>query len=326
MLSMKGIDSIFQKEKGQYYKNKARFYQDILIFASMLPENEPFKLWKLATFLRQENEEFRNRNVGSKKKDANKMQEYIQRRIKRNVDDLVNLRLIVQAGEEKEERGTALIPTFRYTSFGYFLSRIIQCLRSDKDAESELYDLFLRMYNVLPDSPSFTILASKLTKKMHGKGVFANYVSILKEVFDSKSIKDITSFAGLLQNTVNLRFHNPANGLIFLDTWEEAIDELDPDTRKLYLYDQKLDYDQKMGKKAITKEYEMLRYDLRQDPEVIALEGYCYECKRRAVIHMKILQYNRRLANAHTWLDGRAFTCPKCNAPERTLLLPNLWE
>jgi hypothetical protein len=326
MLSMKGIDSIFQKEKEQYYKNKARFYQDILIFASTLPENEPFKLWKLGKFLRQENEEFRNTYAGSKKKDESKMQEYIQRRVMRNVNDLVNLRLMVQAGEEKEERGTALIPTFRYTPFGYFLSNIIRCLRSDKDADSELYDLFLRVYRVLPESPSFTIFASKLTKKMREKGLFAHYVSILKEVVDSKSIKDITSFALLLQNTVNLKFHNPTSGLIFLDTWEEAIDELDPDTRKLFLYDQKLDYDQKMGKKAITKEYEMLRYDLRQDTEVIALEGICYECKRRTASHMKILQYNRRLAYAHNRLNGRAITCPNCNAPQRTLQLPNLWE
>src|SRR5947209_9687485 len=101
MLSMKGIDSIFQEEKGQYYNNKARFYQDILIFASTLPENEPFKLRKLATFLQHKNEEFVNRYAGSKKNNANKMQEYIQRRVKRNVDDLVNLRLMIQAGEEK---------------------------------------------------------------------------------------------------------------------------------------------------------------------------------------------------------------------------------
>ena len=33
MLNMKGIDSIFQKDKGQYYNNKARIYQDILIYA-----------------------------------------------------------------------------------------------------------------------------------------------------------------------------------------------------------------------------------------------------------------------------------------------------
>ncbi len=326
MLSMKGIDSIFQKEMGQYYNNKARFYQDILIFASTLPENEPFKLWKLATFLRHKNEEFRNRNANSKMKNANKMQEYIQRRVKRNVDDLVDLRLMIQVGEEKEQRGTGLIPTFRYTRSGYFLSQIIQCVHSDENAESRLYDLFQRTYNITPESPSFNIFLSKFITKMRNKGLFAHYVSILKEVLDSKSITDITSFALVLQNTVNLKFQNRANALIFVNASEEAIEELDSDTRNRFLFDQKLAYDQKMGSKAITKEYEMLRYDLKEDPEAIALEGFCHECNQRAVIKMKILQYNRRLANAHTILHGLAFTCPKCNAPERTLILPNLWD
>ena len=161
---------------------------------------------------------------------------------------------------------------------------------------------------------------------MRNKGLFAHYVSILKDVLDSKSITDIRSFALVLQNTVNLKFQNPAIAPIFVNTSEEAIEELDSETRKRFLFDQKLGYDQKMGSRAITKEYEMLRYNLRQDPEVIALEGFCGECDRRTVIQMKILQYNRRLAYAHTWLDGRAITCPKCNARERTLLLPNLWE
>ena len=65
MLNMKGIDSIFQKENGQYYNNKARMYQDILIFGSTLQENEPFKAWDLAKFLCQNNAELRNRYRGT---------------------------------------------------------------------------------------------------------------------------------------------------------------------------------------------------------------------------------------------------------------------
>lgn len=252
--------------------------------------------------------------------------ENIQRRTKRNVDDLVNLRLMHEVGQVKEERGTALIATFRYTRFGHFLSQIIQCLNSDKDAESRLYDLFQKTYKILPDSPSITILVSNFIIKIREIDPFAHYVSIFKDVIDSKSITDIRSVALLIQNNVNLKFQNPANAQIFVDLWEEAIGELDPETRKLFLYDQKLDYDQKMCSRSITKEYEMLRNDLRQDAKVIALEGFCHECNQRAVTQMKILQYNRRLAYTHTLLSGRAITCPKCNAPQRTLQLPNLWE
>jgi len=77
-----------------------------------------------------------------------------------------------------------------------------------------------------------------------------------------------------------------------------AVDELDPDVRKLFLHDQKLLFDVKMGHLALTKEYEDLRYNLREDPENIVLEGFCSGCNRHGVIEMKITQYYRRVAYA----------------------------
>ncbi len=61
MLIMKGIDSVFEKDDTEkQYTEKARFYQDILIFASTLREDEPFKVWDLAKFLLKNNAELRN--------------------------------------------------------------------------------------------------------------------------------------------------------------------------------------------------------------------------------------------------------------------------
>jgi hypothetical protein len=52
MLNVKGIDAIFQKGDGDDYKDKSRMYQDMLIFGSTIQENEEFKLWDLAKYLR----------------------------------------------------------------------------------------------------------------------------------------------------------------------------------------------------------------------------------------------------------------------------------
>lgn len=162
---------------------------------------------------------------------------------------------------------------------------------------------------------------------MYEKGKFAHYVSILKKVIDSKSVNNIEEFALLLQRTVNLRFfHNPANALLFVDTWEETIKELEPEIRKLFLHEQKLGIDVKMATRVRTLEYEKLRLTLIGDVEQVALESYCNECKQRVVHQMKILQYYRRLAHAHTELNGLAMKCPTCNVPYRTLTLPNIWE
>src|SRR5438876_10316719 len=81
-----------------------------------------------------------------------------------------------------------------------------------------------------------------------------------------------------------------------------------------------------MGHLALTNEYEDLRYNLREDPENIVLEGLCIDCKQHGVIEMKIVQYYRRVAYAHdVHLKGLTITCPKCNT-RKTLQLLNLLE
>jgi hypothetical protein len=327
MLSMTGIDAIFKKDHGDNYKNKSRMYQDILIFGSTIPENEEFKLWDLSRYLLYNNVEFRDRYKGSHLNESSRI-EYIGKRVYRNVNHLVGLRVMAQVKLVKEERGTGLIPTFRFTPFGYILSQIIGSLRSGVNVEVKLYDLFHeRLFKVQANSPSIVIFASNWIEKMYEKGKFAHYVSILKKVIDSKSVNNIEEFALLLQRTVNLRFfHNPANALLFVDTWEETIKELEPEIRKLFLHEQKLGIDVKMATRVRTLEYEKLRLTLIGDVEQVALESYCNECKQRVVHQMKILQYYRRLAHAHTELNGLAMKCPTCNVPHRTLTLPNIWE
>ena len=69
----------------------------------------------------------------------------------------------------KEERGTGLIPTFRFTPFGYFLSQIIHSLRSSVNVEDKLYDLLNDgLFKVQTYSPA--------------KGESGPYISIFKKV------------------------------------------------------------------------------------------------------------------------------------------------
>jgi hypothetical protein len=331
MLSMAAIDEIFQRDDGDNYKDKSRMYQDILIFGSTIPEGKEFKLWDLAKYLLDNNEELRDRYFKSELKlkkytESNKI-EHIQRRIKRNIDDLVDMHLLAIAGQVKEERGTRLIPTYTYTRFGYFLSQVIQSLRSDINVESKLYDLFQSMLKVQPEyAQSYMIFISNWIKKMYEKGYLDHYVSIYKKAINSKSIKNIQQFASILQRTVNIRFfHERANAVIYMTTWKETLEELEPEVRKLYLNELKLNIDGIINARSLTLEYEKLRFALIGDVEVVALEGYCTECKQRPVRQMKIVEYYQRLAHAFTPLNGLVMECPKCNSPQKTLRLPNVW-
>ena len=331
MLIMAAIDKIFQREYGRDdYKDKARMYQDILIFGSTIPENTEFKFTDLAKYLRHNNEEVRDRYLKSEKKkkltESNKL-EYIMDRVKRNVDNLVDMRLMSNAGEVKQERGTGFVPTYTYTRFGYFLSQVIQSLRSDINVEDKIYDLILGLLKVQPEyAQSHIIFISNWIKKMYEKGYLGHYISIYREAINSKSIKNIQEFASILQRNVNIRFfHERANALIYMTTWKETLEELEPEVRELYLNELKLNIDGIMNARALTLEYERLRFSLIGDVEVVALEGYCTECKQRPVLQMKIVQYYQRLAHAFTPLNGLVMQCPKCNSPHTTLRLPNVW-
>jgi len=127
----------------------------------------------------------------------------------------------------------------------------------------------------------------------------------------------------MLQDMVNLRFiYSPANTDLFENIWQETVNELEPEVRKLYLYEVKLGLDATMGSVASTFEYEKLRFAIREDVEAIALEGHCAKCKRRPVIQMKIVEYYQSHASITLVLKK----CPLCNPPLLSLHLPQLWN
>lgn len=207
------------------------------------------------------------------------------------------------------------------------MSQIILSLRSDINVEAKLYDLFQRMLRVQPDyAQTYIIFTSNWIKKMHEKGHLGHYISILKKVINSKSIRNIEEFVSILQRTVNITFfHKPVNALIYMTAWKETLEELEPEVRKLYLNELKLYIDGIINSSSLTLGYEKLRFTLIADVEVVALEGYCTECKQRPVLQMKIVRYYQRLAHAFTPLNGLVMKCPKCNSPHKTLQLPNVW-
>jgi hypothetical protein len=248
--------------------------------------------------------------------------ENIQRRIKRYIDSLVNLRLMKETGQVKEEKGSGLIPTYSYTPSGYFISQIIQCIIHGKEnAGEQLYTLFRdRFFKAEDDSLSFIIFNSKFIETIHEKNLFGDYVSTFQKALDSKEITDIESFARVIQNYISPVFQQR----LFVGVWQETLGKLDPQTRQLYMYEQKLAIDVKMGSKALSKDYEVLRLKLRENVEEVALEGICIACHEHSAFYMKIIEYTKSLVNADKSLLFA--NCPKCDAYGRTLQVPILWQ
>ena len=228
--------------------------------------------------------------------------------------------IIIKVEEVQEEKGTGLVPIFRFTPFGHMLSLILQFDRPDINVEAKLYALFQGLLKGL-EAISWVIFTSNWIKKVYEKGLFGHYISILKKVIDSKSIWNIRKFNSLLQDTVNLRFsYPPPNARIFVNIWQETVDEMEPEVRKRYLYELKLGLDSTMGTIASTLAYEKLRLALIGDVELVALEGYCNECKKHVAFQIKIVEYYQSRA----LVSLVATKCPLCNSPYETLQLPQL--
>ncbi|MGC2570110.1 MAG: hypothetical protein WA364_01270 [Candidatus Nitrosopolaris sp.] len=315
MLSVKSIDDIFQEG------HKARIYQDILVFGSTIPENKEFKLRELSRYLLYNNNELRDHYIVSKLNESGRI-DNITGRVQRNVNHLVDMLIIVKVGEVKEEKGTGLVPIFRFTPFGYMLSLILQSDRPDINVQDKLYALFRDILAPL-EALSWATFTMNWIKKVYEKGHFSHYISIYKKVIDSGSIWNIRKFNLLLLDTVNLRFfYSPINRHVFVNIWQEVIEELDPEVRKLVLYEVKLSLDSVMGTIAQTSEYEKRRFALIGDVETIVLEGYCNKCKRPAVTQMKIVEYYK----SHAHVSLVATICPLCNSLDTTLQLPQLWN
>jgi hypothetical protein len=315
MLSVKSIDKIFQEG------DKAHIYQDILIFGSTIPENKEFKLRELAGYLLYNNKKLKDHYQGSKLNESSR-KDNIAGSVRRNVNQLVDMLIMIHAGEVKEEKGTGLVPIFRFTPFGYILSLILQFGRPGIKAEDKLYEL-LQGLMVSLEPLSWVVFTMNWLKKVYEKGQFGHYISILRKVIDSGPILNIRKFNLLLLDTVNLRFsYNPTHSRLFMDIWQETVNELEPEVRKLYLYEVKLSLDVTMGKIATTLQYEKLRLDLIGDVETIALEGQCNECKKAATDKVKIVEYYQ--SQGHVSLVS--MKCPLCNSPDFTLQLPQLWN
>jgi hypothetical protein len=94
----------------------------------------------------------------------------------------------------------------------------------------------------------------------------------------------------------------------------ETLEELNEEVRKLILYSLKISAEKKFENKQedLTREYEEFRFNLRTDYELIAVQGYCENCKD-----------TQNLALHYKDLTSRKVNCPSCNTKQMALEIWN---
>jgi hypothetical protein len=94
---------------------------------------------------------------------------------------------------------------------------------------------------------------------------------------------------------------------------------MDPAKRKLFFYHMKTSIEERMQKKLCKPaEYEKLRFEIRDKPWLVAIEGICKECKCPVHIAIETLGYleTKFVPQARLTQD-----CPHCKK-EKSVIIP----
>ena len=128
------------------YQNILQYYID---GKDKEDDNESFRVWNLTKWLLEANLEFRNhyQDSAAKTKTHSRVENF-KPRVKRYVEELVNMGLIRQIGTAKETKGTGTVDIFQFTIIGRVVAWIVESLNPAKReyAVNGLYNLLQSHY------------------------------------------------------------------------------------------------------------------------------------------------------------------------------------
>jgi len=222
--------------------------------------------------------------------------EYVLPRIKDLLNDLHNLELI-EFEMAEQRRGTSdIITVYRPTFAGHLIALLIEIMESEKpqpDISIEIYNLFDSYFK--EHHSSYDVLYAALFKKYMERGLFDEFgidilISRLNSGMQIKMIDDLVHRLELLS------FGDTEKALLYADLLDEVLKKLDPNTKELLFYENKLLLEQKMATRVqvIHKDFEQRRFELKGRADRIVLEANCENCNTYFVVDIEILYYLRK--------------------------------
>jgi hypothetical protein len=297
-IQLPSLDLIFKKDEEGHYTKDARLYQDILRYYVERKKEDPnydgcFKHRELAKWLVNNNHEFKNRYTqdSTKHTSISNRIEHTQERTKDKLKDMVDLGLIQVIGETKVEKGTGTTPLYQYTVDGHLLVWIVESIDPKKRelASDEIYNWFQTMYT--QDSSASSVFSLVLFRKFKEKGLFENFVvdSLRRRFHSTAKTKDEIA---LFQRMGVYYVDDEKKSESYVDLWDETLNEMTPQNKKLILHFIKLDMERKMldGSKN-PENFENLRFELRDRYDEVAVEGVCKKCDSCFSIPLPLQDY-----------------------------------
>jgi hypothetical protein len=339
MLFVAGISSIsdiFRKDDdGEYIRSNARLVQKILSYTLVVQKENPahnydkiFYDRDLASWLLDHHIEYVERYQDrpyNRTNEPNRI-EYVLPRIKDLLNDLHNLELI-EFEMAKQRRGTSdVITVYRPTFAGHLIALLIEIMESEEPQPNisiEIYNLFDSYFK--EHHSSYDVLYAALFKKYMERGLFDEFgVDIL--IYRLNSGMEIKMIDDLVHRLDLLSFNDTEKALLYADLLDKVLKELDPNVKELLFYEIKLLIEQEMAirVKAIHKDFEQRRFELRECPDRIVLEAICKNCNSYCVIDSEIIYYlrKRNFAPNTSDLSVPKSECSECH--KGSLIVPRL--
>lgn len=314
------IQRIFEKynDTSERYSDSALLYQLIMSYAIELnndfPANgiyESFTAWQLTGWLidnyhkfQNEKKEFPFRNMTRNNRIANKLEG-----IKSKVRSLKDLDLIEEKGIKKASKGEERTMSLSFTHFGYLLAWIIDSLIEEKRLASDIQVYKVLEYNYKERSSSFDLFALALIEKYRSQGLFEElvvntlrdrvneprwHIDSLLELIDSISVPDFR------------------NAKLFYEIWLQTLNELEESQRNIVMQYVKLNIGSLIEKHLkYRRGYEEMQYRLRDNPNLLAIEGVCNNCNRPCSLKMNLIDYIKIEESPYT---PSGMTCPWCGS------------
>jgi hypothetical protein len=316
------IYNIFEKVHDRHYTKNAILRQDILsyYYKVLRKENKDnsFRLWDLSVWLVDNNLEFvifyRGRRVRNSYKINN-----IKRRILNHLKELIYLRLIKTGRFDKARKTKSEVDIYEYTNGGQLLAYLIKSFdtKQQENAYKDIYDIAIKAFSTQDDSSSITI--SKFIAKCKEKGLFNKLVEYIQNIMHTDLNPKIVSIADLFSYIFNSSFEHSNVKHELLGIWSETIQQLEPETRKLAIFQLKIHVEAKYAKSQefVSRQYEEFRFRLRDEYEKIAVGGDCLTCKYSGNLELHYIEYLKFIAS-----NAMAIRCPHCCT--QNLLVSNL--
>jgi hypothetical protein len=350
-LSKWKIGSVFERDDNEIYTKDALLLQDVLryflVINQNLLESIPFELRNLQLWIVENNREIIEEYQGSKSHtSASNKVHAKESQINRIFDATIILGLI------KRRKKDAVVSTSKsmyvdakvqyvYTKSGILFNLIVRNMNLENAISTEKVQSKIKIkkadldmvndvvYQLVDSSlptgdeyPSSNIFYKSFYKKVKDRGHFSKIITYATEICRYTKAENMEE---LLQEyyVSDFAFRNKSDRKKFLQLWSETLGEQSQEVRDLVFYQQKLITERRFEYRTghFSREYEIQRFNHRDDHENIVLEGKCEKCNKQNVVIWSYIEYRRGISN----LEGDnliRFDCRRCRRKD-SCVIPN---